>query len=180
MSTSDYNAWRESNENGVPLSAVIGKTGLCYYKGYGYGGNYQPYIDAIDRTVDPDNSPPYVFYRNPNDGASGVGVNTDVKARLSDDGYGIDVDSVTIDVEYPGSGGPIDGNQTEEGGSTFLQYLGLFDPDDPLPYDTEITVRVNAEDLDNNTMTEEVWTFTTGSEASIETVSLGELKATFK
>ena len=161
------------------MSAVIGKTGLCYYKGYGYGGSYQTYIDAINRTVDPDSDAPYVHYKSPSDGATNVDPATDIKARLTDDGYGIDLSSVTIEVEYPGSGGPIAGTLSEESGSNFIYYKGVFDPSSDLPLDTLITVTVNAEDLNNNTMTPEIWTFNT-SATGVESASLGEIKATFK
>ncbi len=116
---------------------------------------------------------------NPSDGATGRNPETDIKGRLSDDGFGVDISTVTFEVTYPGSGGPIDGDLSEEAGSTFLNYLLLFDPDAILPEQTEITVEIWAEDLVGNDDTT-TWTFTTGDLVGIKSVSIGELKATFK
>ena len=116
---------------------------------------------------------------SPDDGDTNVNPEADIKGRLSDDGFGIDVDTVTFEVTYPGSGGPVPGTFSEDYGSSFLDYKLIFDPDDPLPEQTEITVEIWAEDLLGNDDTT-TWSFTTGDLVGIESVSIGELKATFK
>lgn len=179
--SSDFEAWREPNESGVPQTWVIGINGYCYHKGYGYGsGSYQTYINAINRTVDGESSdtePPELYYKFPADGATGVITNITVKARAKDDGFGVDIS--TFDLTVTVNGSPVSGDITLESGSNFLDYKVKFNADDPYPELTEVTVHVEADDLVGNSM-DESWSFTTGEESGIKTASLGEIKAVFK
>ena len=174
---SDANAWDHSGY--VPINAVVGVNGIVYYHDVGY--DHDGVVAAIERTIygaGSDTDAPYVDSSDPGDGDTGVDPNTDIDINLVDDGFGIDVSTLDVQVSYDGKT-QINGDLTGDNVVDFLDMDLTFDPDDPLPENTEITVTIWAEDLLGNDDTT-TWTFETGDLVGIKSVSIGELKATFK
>jgi hypothetical protein len=146
--TSDWNAWKKSS-SGVPQTFIIGPTGYCYLSKLGYGGTYSDFIDAFDGVIYGDDDPPYVDDTNPDDGATDVGLGGNISGHIYDDNWGIDEDSVEVDI-YTLTRGDIPGSLNITG--DFLDTTYSFNPDDSLPHYIEIYVYVAADDLARHEM----------------------------
>lgn len=170
--SADYSAWYLDGY--IPLNYVVGVNGLIYYGDSGY---YPGSIStAIERTIYPDSDAPYVTNKGPSDGADDIPVGRNITCHVKDDGFGVEESSVDMTVTVPGRG-EVDGNLTVTG--NFLDFNLTFNPDEDLPYDTDVTVSVDAEDLEGNVMDTETWTFHTESDTSVVPTSLGHIKADF-
>ena len=174
--SSDWYAWKKSS-SGVPQTFIIGPTGLCYLSKLGYGsGSYTQFINVFDTLVYGDEDPPYVTGHNPTDGADDVPVNKRITCHVKDDGFGVEHDSLSMTLTAQDRG-EIDGTLTITG--NFLNYTLKFTPDEDLPYGTEITAEVAAEDIEGNVMPTETWSFTTESDTTVAPASVGRIKAGF-
>lgn len=175
--TADFYAWKMTGSNYYGQYALVGPTGLIYFMDQ-YSINITNLANAIENIIYGDDTDPYMDGTDPSDGETGVDPYVDITGTIADDNWGVDESSVTVEVSVPDKG-VISGDLTFDG--TMLELDYEFDPDDPLPLDTEVTVVVNADDLASppNSLPEYTYSFTTSS-TSVETVSLGELKATFK
>lgn len=168
----DWNNWYYDGY--IPLNYVIGVNGLVYYRNSGY---YPTAISqAIERTIYPDNDPPTVYGQNPPDGSTDVDVDKQIKCHVEDAGFGVDEGSLSMTVTAEDRG-EIEGDLNISG--DILDFFLRFTPDEDLPYDTEITVAVDATDLDGNVMPTETWSFTTEQDPStvVTPTSLGVIKA---
>jgi hypothetical protein len=123
-----------------------------------------------------DEDPPYVTNPGPSDGADDIPVTRNITCRVKDDNYGVEESSLDMTVTVPGRG-EVEGVLTVTG--NFLNFNLTFNPDDDLPYDTDVTVSVDADDLEGNAMETETWTFHTESDTSVAPASLGHIKADF-
>jgi hypothetical protein len=161
LETSDWYAWKRDDSSGVPQSFVIGPTGYCYLSKLGYGsGSYTDFIDTFDAVVYGDEDPPYVDDMNPDDGATGVGLGINISGHIYDDNWGLDEDSIGVDV-YTLARGDIAGDLSLSG--DFLDTTYSYNPDDPLPHYMEIYVTVNADDLAGHSVDDFTYSFTTKS-----------------
>jgi hypothetical protein len=95
-----------------------------------------------------DTQGPYVFnYPSPPPGQTGVPVNTDIALRIRDDGWGVDIDSVWVEV---------DGVRYKKGNPGFSysgtprEYAVTIDPATDFEYNRSVSVRVFATDLAGN------------------------------
>lgn len=175
----DFWAWVKAGSSYYGQCALVSPDGIVYFLD-DYDINMNNLSDAIERIIygeSSDTDPPYVYYQLPAEGATEVNPVTNIKVRMKDDGYGID--ESTFEMTVTAGGNPVAGDISEENQSNFLDYRIVFDPDDPLPTETQVTVSVEADDLVGNHMEDE-WSFTTASNPGIESVSLGEIKAVFK
>jgi hypothetical protein len=141
--SSDWTAWKKTS-SGVPQTFIIGPTGYCYLSKLGYGGSYQDFIDTFDAIAFGDEDPPYVDSLNPDDGATGVNLNANIKGHVKDDNWGVDEESVIVEGSVF-SRDDIEGTLTLTGG--FFDFAYSLNPDDDLPHYAEISVYVAAEDL---------------------------------
>jgi thiol-disulfide isomerase/thioredoxin len=170
--SADYSTWYLDGY--IPLNYVVGVNGLIYYGDAGYSES--AISSAIERTIYPDSDPPYVLARNPTDGASDVPVTRNIACHVKDAGFGVEESSLEMTVTVPGRG-EVEGNLTISG--NFLDFGLTLDPYEDLPYGTEVTVEVDAKDLEGNVMPTETWSFTTESDASIAPASFGHIKVGF-
>jgi hypothetical protein len=142
--SSDWTAWKKSS-SGIPQAFIIGPTGYCYLSKLGYGGgSYTDFINTFDMIIYGDEDPPYVDGQIPEDGDTDVSLSYNVSGHIKDDNYGVDEDSVEVDV-YTTVKGDIPGVLTLTG--DFLDFMYSFNPDDPLPHYIEVSVYVAASDL---------------------------------
>jgi hypothetical protein len=142
----------------------------------GYGGTYSTFTDTFDTLIYGDEDPPYVTNPGPSDGADDIPVTRNITCRVKDDNYGVEESSLDMTVTVPGRG-EVEGVLTVTG--NFLNFTLTFNPADDLPYDTDVTVSVDADDLEGNAMETETWTFHTESDTSVAPASLGHIKADF-
>lgn len=147
---------------------------MIYYGDAGYSES--GISSAIERTIYPDDTAPTVTNKDPADGATDVAVTKNIKCHVKDAGFGVEESSLDMTVTIPGRG-EVDGNLSITG--NFLDFTLTFNPDEDLPYDTDITVEVDAADIEENVMETETWTFTTeiDPETSITPASIGHIKA---
>ena len=95
-----------------------------------------------------DTQGPYVFnYPSPPPGQTGVPVNADIALTIRDDGWGVDIDSVWVEV---------DGIRYKKGNPGFSysgtprEYVVTIDPAADFEYNRSVSVRVFAADLAGN------------------------------
>jgi hypothetical protein len=174
---SSWADWQDGTD--YPQSIVVGPNDVVYYHATGYSSS--GICDAIERTYYDDFDAPYVTDLDPDDGETGVAVDTDIEGTIVDDGYGIDEASISVEVTASNRG-DIPGSLDITG--DFFDFDYSFDPDEDLPEGTEINVTVNAKDLaDPPNVMDEVYSFTTEEgEDPFETIkqaSLGHIKAGF-
>ncbi|UCE27013.1 MAG: hypothetical protein JSW52_11800 [Candidatus Coatesbacteria bacterium] len=157
LETSDWNAWKITTSSGVPQTFIIGPTGYCYLSKLGYGGTYSEFEDAFDAVIYGDEDPPYLEDMNPEDGDTDVSLSYNISGHIIDDNYGLDEDSIEVDV-YTLVKGDIPGDLNLSG--DFLDTSYSFNPDDPLPHYIEVFVYVAASDLARHDMEDEYsfWT----------------------
>lgn len=171
---SDFWTWTYGDSNSIPLNTVVGTNGYIYYNQAGYSES--GISSAIERTIYPDSDAPYVTSKNPSDGADDIPVTRNIVCHVKDDSFGVEESSLDMTVTIPGRG-EVDGDLSVTG--NFLNFKLTFNPDEDLPYGTEVTVSVDAEDLEGNVMDTEIWTFTTETDAAVTPTSLGVIKAGF-
>lgn len=120
-----------------------------------------------------DETDPFLSDLDPADGATGVLVTANILLTINDTFPGVDLVSVIIQIDT-GSGyetvydGDSGGFQTGYSGTVTpngLAYDFEIDPDDDLPFDASITVRVLADDYDANGI-DETYDFSTESSCS--------------
>lgn len=139
-----------------------------------YSFNENEIKNALRRTINGDTTPPVANSASPAPGATNVDPSTNIVCRMLDTGSGVKQSSVTFQVLVNST--PVAGNLSFSG--NFLDYWLTFDPTNALPDNTLITVRVNGQDLFNNTMTQYEWTFTTGG-SNIAPMSFGKIKTMY-
>lgn len=117
-------------------------------------------VDAIGHgataAAPPDSTPPFVTNQVPAPGATGISANTNIALRIDDDGDGVDLTTVTIEIDtgsgfqlaydggfQAGFNGP--GSSVNPGGIAGFDFV--IDPTTALSEFAVISVRVNATDL---------------------------------
>jgi hypothetical protein len=184
--TSSYFYWLVENggnlrQNGSPM----GVSGFFAVSGF----TWQP------------GDPPYVTGMDPDDGDSGVPVDTDIVFHCVDDLSPVDTDTIVFTVEDQSRRS---GDGAQRVGSSYLSICGnprpageisgtldlddtdpkdilcTFTPDEDLPVDVIIcTVAAGLADVKGNEMQEDfVWTFSTGN-YGVEQTTWGAIKAEF-
>jgi hypothetical protein len=122
-----------------------------------------------------DTSPPTVADRSPANGATGVGIQSNVAMSLLDSQSGVDWTSFSItlsgDKGYSRTYTDLDVSVVSRTGSP-TGYSVTVNPDADFSYGEVVTVTVNASDLVGNAMTPAVWTFTTVSGGAPLTMTL--------
>ncbi|NIT35463.1 MAG: hypothetical protein GTN49_03005 [candidate division Zixibacteria bacterium] len=171
---SDFYNWRKTSSSWYSQTAVVGTTGKIYWL-EAYSFNEGEIIKALRRTINGDTKPPYCHSANPVPNATNVGVNANIYVNIKEDGSGVDRDSVKMVVTVPGDA-VVPGKLNFSG--NFLDFRLEFDPTNPLPAYTKVTVKVDGKDLFNNVMPTYQWQFTTGPSAVTPT-SLGKVKAVY-
>jgi hypothetical protein len=124
-----------------------------------YGAKYN-FVKGPCFVEVPDTKPPYIKYEDLKPGMDWENLvpNTDIQMIIRDDKSGVDLDTVTVDINgtlYTKDG---DKKFTYEGPNT--AYSITIDPEnDFILGEEEVTVKVNAEDLSDNVMDEFVYGF---------------------
>ena len=170
----DFYNWRIPGSGWYSQTSVVGTTGKIYWM-EAYSFNETEIKNALRRTINGDTQPPYCHSPSPANNAPNVDPNTNIGVNIKEDGSGVDRDSITMVVTVPGDG-VVPGTLNITG--NFLDFRLDFDPTTSLPFNTEVTVTVNAKDLFNNAMTPYVWKFTTGA-SNVVPMSLGKVKALY-
>jgi hypothetical protein len=155
-------------------TSVVGTNGKIYWM-EAYSFNEAEIVKALRRTINGDTKAPYCHSPSPTPNATGVDVNTNIAVNVKEDGSGVDRDSVKMVVTVPDDAA-VSGKLTLTG--NFLDFRATFDPDNPLPPNTKVTVKVDGKDLFNNVMPSYEWQFTTGA-SNVTPTSFGKVKATF-
>lgn len=176
---SDFWNWKMAGTAWYGQHALVGPTGLVYFLD-NYDLDEQGMRNALESIIYGDDEAPYVSGLNPDDGDTGEDVDVNIRGHVKDDNWGVDEDTITVEVTVPGRG-DVPGNLTITG--NMLDFTYTFNPYDDLPYDTEVTVKVNASDLAEppNAMPEFTYSFTTEGEpgSTVTPASLGVIKATY-
>lgn len=172
--TSDFYNWRMTGSGWYSQTSVVGTTGKIYWM-EAYSFNQTEILKALRRTINGDTAAPYCHSESPAPNATGVNVNANISVNVKEDGSGVDRASLKMEVTVPGDAA-VPGRLNVTG--NFLDFRLDFDPDNPLPANTRVTVKVDAKDLFNNVMPTHQWEFTTGT-STIEPTSFGKVKATF-
>ncbi len=172
--TSDFYNWRKTGSSWFSQTAVVGTTGKIYWL-EAYSFNEGEIVKALRRTINGDTKPPYCHSPNPAPNATNVDVNANIYVNIKEDGSGVDRDSVKMAVTVPGDA-VVPGKLNFSG--NFLDFRLEFDPTNPLPAYTKVTVKVDGKDLFNNVMATYQWQFTTGPSAVTPT-SFGKVKAVY-
>ncbi len=170
----DWSLWKINGNSYYGQTSVVGTTLKIYYM-EAYSFNTTAVTEALNRTIYGDIVAPYTVQWYPAPNSSNVNRNTNISCHILDAGVGLIESSVTMTV-WNGTTS-IPGSFTKEG--NFLDYLLQFDPTSLLPANTLITCKVNGKDLNNNTMPEYSWSFTTIDDANVTPTSLGHVKALF-
>jgi len=112
-------------------------------------------IENYTFTTTKDTIPPKVIYRSPDIKETQVPVETDITIYLRDDETGINKDSIVMFVNEENVTRKliITGTKTE--------YVVNYNPPINFEYNQVIKVRINANDLANNSMPQDMYTFTT-------------------
>lgn len=114
----------------------------------------------------PDGTAPVVARRSPEADAIQVSLNNLVKLHVTDEGGGVDADSVVIrvdgDIVYQGDTNMYQSEygRCDRSGSP-TDYRFIFQANQPFSFDHTVTVSVNAADRSGNVMGNESYTFTT-------------------
>lgn len=173
--TSDFYNWRMTGSGWYSQTSVVGTTGKIYWM-EAYSFNEAEIVKALRRTINGDTKAPYCHSPSPTPNATGVNVNTNIAVNIKEDGSGVDRASVKVAVTVPDDAA-VSGKLAITG--NFLDFRLVFDPDNPLPADTKVTVKVDGKDLFNNVMSTYQWQFTTGA-STVTPTSFGKVKATFR
>jgi Domain of unknown function (DUF4082)/Bacterial Ig-like domain/Bacterial Ig domain len=139
-----------------PLAADGTRAGV-----YAYGGGFptlswQSSNYFVDVAFEPtDATPPSIAERSPAPGATSVGPGTRVEATFSEP-----VSPTSVDLTVDAGAGPVAGAAAYDEATRTVS----FQPTDPLPSQTLVTVSVAAADYDGEILAgTTTWTFTTGS-----------------
>ncbi len=152
----------------------------------GDGWEWRPGQDIMLRVyLNDDWDPPYVANQDPSPGETGVPYSADIVYHVKDDDAGIRSGSVTSDtlVVTDDTNGVVTGNYTANY-TDLNDVVVTFDPDNNFSEGAVITVTVGPtgheiKDAVGNVMDTETWNFTVTT-AGVESVSVGEIKATWK
>jgi hypothetical protein len=158
---SDWNNWKKAGSSYYGQTALVGPNGYIYFID-DYDLDEAGLTSAIENIIYGDEDPPYVENLNPEDGETDVDLDDNVKGHVKDDNFGVDEESVTVDVNTADRG-EIPGSLNLTG--DFLDFMYTFNPSDDLPHYSEIFVTVNAADLAEppNEMDEYTYSFLTRS-----------------
>lgn len=107
-------------------------------------------------TTIPDTNPPTILAISPTEDETDVPVDSNVVVRVTDGETGVDPASIVV--QLTANGAAIAGQLTTQQNNGTV--TATFDPDDPLPYETQIDVHVEASDNWGNTATLD-YSFTT-------------------
>jgi hypothetical protein len=140
---SDWNNWKKAGSSYYGQTALVGPNGYVYFID-DYDLDETGLTTAIENIIYGDEDPPYVENLDPEDGETGVDLDDNIKGHVKDDCYGVDEESITVDVNTADRG-EIPGSLNFTG--DFLDFTYTFNPDDDLPHYSEIFVTVNAADL---------------------------------
>ena len=172
--TNDFYTWRIAGSGWYSQTSVVGTTGKIYWM-EAYSFNDAEIKAALRRTINGDTAAPYCHDAYPAPGSHGADVDTNIYVTMTDDGSGIDRDSVKMTVTVPS--GNVTGDLSL--GGSFVNYELAFDPTSSLPAGVTVTVKVEGKDLFNNNMTPYQWTFMTGG-SNVEPMTFGRIKALYK
>jgi len=140
------------------------------------------HVDYFREQVSPDNTPPFVDRNDPVCGSSGVDIHSNVEFHLNDLISGIDIATVTVEIDLGGGyqqiwqGAPGGGSNPNPGlglmtmsvesgsiGTTVYDQLFTFDPAVDFNLSTTIRIRVNADDNAANSLVNDICQFTTSA-----------------
>lgn len=172
--TTDFYNWRMPGSGWYSQTSVVGTNGKIYWM-EAYSFNETEIVKALRRTINGDTAAPYCHSANPAPNSSNVDVNTNIYVNVKDDGSGVDRSSIQMSVTVPGDA-VVPGVLNITG--NFLDFRLEFNPTNPLPPNTRVTVKVDAKDLFNNVMTSYQWSFTTGA-SNITPTSVGKIKGLY-